>query len=162
MKVALVDEADDEATVRMELDRQRSKTDTSFGALSTSKSSCRSTNPETASYQNDLGYRPYQPEKIPAEDQEDIADVVSSDRTPAPVLSNSALNTNLKKEILRELRKPGKNYGKLFDALKRVNGDLSTRRDFVAAVILHAKRYKKSSLVEQLENYMSTLQRSAQ
>ncbi|KAE8627178.1 hypothetical protein XENTR_v10006897 [Xenopus tropicalis] len=70
-------------------------------------------------------------------------------------------NIELKAQILREIRKPGRKYGIIFTLLKDVQGDLQTRLLFLQNVIKEAARFKKRMLIEQLEGFLEEIHRRA-
>ncbi|XP_041439144.1 integrator complex subunit 6-B isoform X2 [Xenopus laevis] len=68
-------------------------------------------------------------------------------------------NIELKAQILKEIRKPGRKYGIIFTLLKDVQGDLQTRLLFLQHVIKEATRFKKRMLIEQLEGFLEEIHR---
>lgn len=62
-------------------------------------------------------------------------------------------NHQLKKMIIKEVRKPGKNFAKLFEGLQNVKGDLDTKYLFVNSIIHEASRFKRRLLIEKLEMF---------
>ncbi|OCT95975.1 hypothetical protein XELAEV_18013667mg [Xenopus laevis] len=70
-------------------------------------------------------------------------------------------NIELKAQILKEIRKPGRKYGIIFTLLKDVQGDLQTRLLFLQNVIKEAARFKKRNLIEQLEGFLEEIHRRA-
>jgi len=72
-----------------------------------------------------------------------------------PQITN--INTPLKTEIIKDIRKPGKNYEEIFNKLKGIQGDSQTKKAFVQEIIQEAKRFKKAQLVLQLEAYFKTV-----
>lgn len=73
-----------------------------------------------------------------------------------PQTMNSG-NLSLKTDIIKVLRKPGKNYEEIFSKLKGLQGDIATKQAFVQEVIQEAKRFKKAILVQQLETYFKAI-----
>ncbi|XP_066542774.1 integrator complex subunit 6 isoform X1 [Hoplias malabaricus] len=67
------------------------------------------------------------------------------------------LNTELKVLIIKEIRKPGRRYEKIFYLLKQIQGSLETRLLFLQAIIKEAARFKKRVLIEQLENFLEEI-----
>eukprot|EP01135_Chromosphaera_perkinsii_P003801 Nk52_evm47s255 gene=Nk52_evmTU47s255 len=59
----------------------------------------------------------------------------------------------IKNTIVKELKKPGKNYDGIFANLKRVKGDSGSKKAFVSEIIVEAKRYKKHLLIKQLQDF---------
>ncbi|XP_074658084.1 integrator complex subunit 6-like [Tubulanus polymorphus] len=62
-------------------------------------------------------------------------------------------NTKVKIQVCKEIRKPGRKYDKVFDALELVQGTTEIRTAFVRDVIFEASRFKKHKLVELLKQY---------
>ncbi|XP_067848725.1 integrator complex subunit 6 isoform X3 [Heptranchias perlo] len=67
-------------------------------------------------------------------------------------------NTELRAQIIREIRKPGRHYENIFCLLKLVQGSLETRMVFVQNVIKEAARFKKRVLIEELEGILEEIQ----
>ncbi|XP_068602308.1 integrator complex subunit 6 [Brachionichthys hirsutus] len=67
------------------------------------------------------------------------------------------VNNELRALIVKEIRKPGRHFGKIFLLLKETQGTLDTRIIFVQNVIKEASRFKKRVLIEQLENFMEEI-----
>ncbi|KAK0040832.1 integrator complex subunit 6 [Biomphalaria pfeifferi] len=68
-----------------------------------------------------------------------------------------SFNRQLKRLITKEVKKPGKNFKKLFDQLKTVQGGVKVHAEFVKEIISEAQRFKRKSLVQDLEKFMHTL-----
>lgn len=75
--------------------------------------------------------------------------------------SHEEVNTELKAQIMKEIRKPGRKYERIFTLLKHVQGSLQTRLIFLQNVIKEAARFKKRMLIEQLENFLDEIHRRA-
>ncbi|XP_078415550.1 integrator complex subunit 6-like isoform X1 [Cetorhinus maximus] len=67
-------------------------------------------------------------------------------------------NTELRAQIFKEIRKPGRHYENIFYLLKLVQGSLETRMVFVQNVIKEAARFKKRVLIEELEGILEEIQ----
>ncbi|XP_048396463.2 integrator complex subunit 6 isoform X2 [Stegostoma tigrinum] len=67
-------------------------------------------------------------------------------------------NTELRAQIFREIRKPGRHYENIFYLLRLVQGSLETRMMFVQNVIKEAARFKKRVLIEELEGILEEIQ----
>ncbi|KAM8977603.1 integrator complex subunit 6 [Pelodytes ibericus] len=76
-----------------------------------------------------------------------------------PSRSYEEVNTALKAQIIKEIRKPGRKYEVIFSLLKDVQGDLQTRLLFLQNVIKEAARFKKRMLIEQLEGFLDEIHR---
>ncbi|XP_050804096.1 integrator complex subunit 6 isoform X5 [Gopherus flavomarginatus] len=69
------------------------------------------------------------------------------------------VNIELKAQIMKEIRKPGRKYERIFFLLKHVQGSLQTRLMFLQNVIKEASRFKKRMLIEQLEGFLEEIHR---
>lgn len=67
-------------------------------------------------------------------------------------------NIELRTQIFKEIRKPGRHYENIFYLLKLVQGSLETRMVFVQNVIKEAARFKKRVLIEELEGILEEIQ----
>jgi len=80
---------------------------------------------------------------------------------PINQTSSSALNTaennELKNIIIKELKKPSKQYDMIFEKLKLLRGGTDTKKAVVQEIIQQAKKYKKAALIGQLEQYERNL-----
>ncbi|KAL0985605.1 hypothetical protein UPYG_G00159340 [Umbra pygmaea] len=61
------------------------------------------------------------------------------------------VNTELRALITKEIRKPGRQYEKIFYFLKQIQGSFDTRLIFLQNIIKEAARFKRRMLIEQLE-----------
>ncbi|XP_053312294.1 integrator complex subunit 6 [Spea bombifrons] len=68
--------------------------------------------------------------------------------------SYEEVNVELKAQIVKEIRKPGRKYETIFSLLRNVQGSLQTQLVFLQNVIKEAARFKKRMLIEQLEGYL--------
>nr|XP_020825633.1 integrator complex subunit 6 isoform X3 [Phascolarctos cinereus] len=73
--------------------------------------------------------------------------------------SHEEVNIELKAQIMKEIRKPGRKYERIFTLLKHVQGSLQTRLIFLQNVIKEASRFKKRMLIEQLEGFLEEIHR---
>ncbi|XP_025929463.1 integrator complex subunit 6 isoform X4 [Apteryx rowi] len=73
--------------------------------------------------------------------------------------SSREINVELKAQIMKEIRKPGRKYERIFFLLKHVQGSLQTRLIFLQNVIKEATRFKKRMLIEQLESFLEEIHR---
>ncbi len=82
---------------------------------------------------------------------------------PEPALSKEELrrvfirNQNMRHLIFKEVKRPGKDHGKLFEMLRDLHGPPSVRRTYIRDVIIEARRFKRESLVDKLEQAMDDL-----
>ncbi|XP_069737752.1 integrator complex subunit 6 isoform X2 [Phaenicophaeus curvirostris] len=73
--------------------------------------------------------------------------------------SSREINIELRAQIMKEIRKPGRKYERIFFLLKHVQGSLQTRLIFLQNVIKEASRFKKRMLIEQLESFLEEIHR---
>ncbi|XP_032907233.1 integrator complex subunit 6 isoform X2 [Catharus ustulatus] len=73
--------------------------------------------------------------------------------------SSREINMELRAQIMKEIRKPGRKYERIFFLLKHVQGSLQTRLIFLQNVIKEASRFKKRMLIEQLESFLEEIHR---
>ncbi|XP_033637328.1 integrator complex subunit 6-like isoform X1 [Asterias rubens] len=66
-------------------------------------------------------------------------------------------NAKLKREIVKEVRKPGRDFSRLFMHLHTLQGDLDTKMVFVNGIIREAGRFKRRRLIEMLEAFQQAL-----
>ncbi|KAM7127524.1 integrator complex subunit 6 [Mycteria americana] len=83
----------------------------------------------------------------------------SKGRKPVHCRSSREINIELRAQIMKEIRKPGRKYERIFFLLKHVQGSLQTRLIFLQNVIKEASRFKKRMLIEQLESFLEEIHR---
>ncbi|XP_015131591.2 integrator complex subunit 6 isoform X3 [Gallus gallus] len=83
----------------------------------------------------------------------------SKGKKTVPCRSSREINIELRAKIMKEIRKPGRKYERIFSLLKHVQGSLQTRLIFLQNVIKEASRFKKRMLIEQLESFLEEIHR---
>ncbi|XP_064296986.1 integrator complex subunit 6 isoform X2 [Phalacrocorax carbo] len=83
----------------------------------------------------------------------------SKGKKPMHCRSSREINIELRAQIMKEIRKPGRKYERIFFLLKHVQGSLQTRLIFLQNVIKEASRFKKRMLIEQLESFLEEIHR---
>ncbi|XP_015707346.1 integrator complex subunit 6 isoform X2 [Coturnix japonica] len=83
----------------------------------------------------------------------------SKGKKTVPCRSSREINIELRAQIMKEIRKPGRKYERIFFLLKHVQGSLQTRLIFLQNVIKEASRFKKRMLIEQLESFLEEIHR---
>ncbi|XP_067122269.1 integrator complex subunit 6 [Centruroides vittatus] len=63
----------------------------------------------------------------------------------------------IRAEIFKEIRRPGRNFEKLFQRLQTFQGNMATRIFMVREVIQEAGRFKRKTLIKLLEDYEQKL-----
>ncbi|GFN89087.1 Dead/h (asp-glu-ala-asp/his) box polypeptide 26 (ddx26), mRNA protein [Plakobranchus ocellatus] len=66
-------------------------------------------------------------------------------------------NRRLKMSVIKEVKRPGRNFSELFKQLSTVRGSLKMQIDFVHEIIHEAKRFKRKSLIQELEKYIQVI-----
>uniref|UniRef100_A0A665WTU2 Integrator complex subunit 6 like n=1 Tax=Echeneis naucrates TaxID=173247 RepID=A0A665WTU2_ECHNA len=64
----------------------------------------------------------------------------------------------LRTRVIKEVRKPGRNYGTILSLLQQVKGPPNVKRYFIQHAIKEAIRFKKRVLIQQLELALATLE----
>ncbi|KAK2515157.1 Ints6 [Columba guinea] len=83
----------------------------------------------------------------------------SKGKKPVHCRSSREINIELRAQIMKEIRKPGRKYERIFFLLKHVQGNLQTRLIFLQNIIKEASRFKKRMLIEQLESFLEEIHR---
>ncbi|XP_041359584.1 integrator complex subunit 6-like [Gigantopelta aegis] len=71
-------------------------------------------------------------------------------------------NTKLRDVLCKEVRRPGRNYEKLFNTLTLMQGSLEIRCLFIRDIIREATRFKKKLLIRMLEDFERNLVNNAE
>ncbi|XP_043830240.1 integrator complex subunit 6-like [Dromiciops gliroides] len=64
---------------------------------------------------------------------------------------------SFKVQILKEVRKPGRNYEKIFTLLEKLHGSVETQKRLIFIAIKEAARFKKRVLIERLETLLEEI-----
>lgn len=67
-------------------------------------------------------------------------------------------NAELRTRVMKEVRKPGRNYEAIFRLLEEVKGPASVQRYFIHHAIKEAARFKKRVLIQQLETALEEIE----
>lgn len=67
-------------------------------------------------------------------------------------------NAELRSRVIKEVRKPGRNYEEIFRLLEEVKGPVSVQRYFIHHAIKEAARFKKRVLIQQLETALEEIE----
>ncbi|KAM9326579.1 integrator complex subunit 6-like [Gastrophryne carolinensis] len=70
----------------------------------------------------------------------------------------SGSNADIKIRVMKEVRKPGRNYEKIFALLEAVQGPAHIQKNFIEFTIKEAARFKKKVLIQHLERFLSELE----
>lgn len=63
----------------------------------------------------------------------------------------------MRQMIFKEVKRPGRDHGRLFEMLRDLHGPGDVRREYIAGVVLEARRFKRKVLAETLEQKMDEL-----
>ncbi|XP_078067855.1 integrator complex subunit 6 isoform X3 [Mustelus asterias] len=89
---------------------------------------------------------------VTAESNPDLP-LANSDRVQIqPVVEGN--NAELRIRVMKEIRKPGRNYERLFRLLEGIQGPLDIQRNFIQNTIKEAARFKRRVLIQQLERVL--------
>ncbi|CAH2315176.1 Hypothetical predicted protein [Pelobates cultripes] len=66
-------------------------------------------------------------------------------------------NADIKIKVMKEVRKPGRNYQKIFSLLEEVQGPFDVQKTFIEFTMKEAARFKKRVLIQHLERTLSEL-----
>ncbi|XP_075855753.1 integrator complex subunit 6-like [Microcebus murinus] len=64
------------------------------------------------------------------------------------------INDDIKYQLMKEVRKFGRNYEKIFVLLEKVQGDSEVKKQFVEFTIKEATRFKRFVLIQQLKKIL--------
>ncbi|XP_075291419.1 integrator complex subunit 6-like isoform X4 [Opisthocomus hoazin] len=67
-------------------------------------------------------------------------------------------NADVKIKVMKEVRKPGRNYEKIFSLLEEVQGPVEIQKYFIEFAIKEAARFKKRVLIQHLERILEELE----
>ncbi|XP_042196829.1 integrator complex subunit 6 isoform X2 [Callorhinchus milii] len=66
-------------------------------------------------------------------------------------------NAELRVKLMKEIRKPGRNYKRIFSLLEEVKGPLEIQRSVIQSIIKEAARFKRRVLIQQLERALEDI-----
>jgi len=68
-----------------------------------------------------------------------------------------AFNRQLKSFIIKQVKRPGRDFSRLFEQLATVRGNPKVQTEFVREIIHEAQRFKRRSLIFELEQFIQQL-----
>ncbi|KPP76447.1 integrator complex subunit 6-like [Scleropages formosus] len=80
---------------------------------------------------------------------EEAGDTVTAGTVFVPPLDGT--NAELRMRVIKEVRKPGRNFKAIFSLLEEVKGPIEVQKYFIHNAIKEAARFKKRVLIQQLE-----------
>ncbi|XP_053570796.1 integrator complex subunit 6 [Bombina bombina] len=93
--------------------------------------------------------------------------LITNESTSSMLLPNSlnemksiidGTNADIKVRVMKEVRKPGRNYEKIFALLEQVQGPFEIQKTFFEFTMKEASRFKKRVLMQHLERMLSELE----
>ncbi|XP_006881953.1 PREDICTED: protein DDX26B-like [Elephantulus edwardii] len=67
------------------------------------------------------------------------------------------INADIKHQLMKEVRKFGRKYDRIFILLEEVQGPLEMKKEFVEFTIREAARFKRRDLIQRLEQFLENL-----
>ncbi|XP_034504820.1 integrator complex subunit 6-like [Ailuropoda melanoleuca] len=68
------------------------------------------------------------------------------------------INDDIKYQLMKEVRKFGRKYERIFTLLEEVQGPLAVKKQFVEFTIKEAARFKRGVLIQQLEKVLEKIE----
>ncbi|XP_026319530.1 integrator complex subunit 6 isoform X2 [Hyposmocoma kahamanoa] len=69
-------------------------------------------------------------------------------------------NLNVRSEVYRAVRRPGKDFTKLFEHLKQLQGGVDIKKEVIRDVINESLRFKRKALAKLLEDFLAGLEKN--
>ncbi|XP_014356267.2 integrator complex subunit 6 [Papilio machaon] len=69
-------------------------------------------------------------------------------------------NLNVRSEVYRAVRRPGRDFTKLFEYLKDLKGSVDVKKEVIRDVISESLRFKRKGLAKLLEDFLESLERN--
>ncbi|XP_030065664.1 integrator complex subunit 6-like isoform X1 [Microcaecilia unicolor] len=111
---------------------------------------------------NALGRGPLENYDVPMDDQELVGEstsgVAASNSLKSTLCMVEGTNADIKIKVMKEVRKPGRNYEKIFMLLEEVEGPIEIQKTFIEFTIKEAARFKKRVLIQHLERALSEME----
>ncbi|XP_071547298.1 integrator complex subunit 6 isoform X1 [Panulirus ornatus] len=83
--------------------------------------------------------------------------ISANPNTPADTQATKTYNKELKMDCFKLVKKPGRDFRKLFDQLNTVQGSYESRLKMVKDVVHEASRFKRHSLVKLLTQFLDSM-----
>ncbi|XP_075797136.1 integrator complex subunit 6-like isoform X2 [Pelodiscus sinensis] len=97
----------------------------------------------------------------PVDDQKIVVESTSGTVPNSLQITHSMLegnNADIKIKVMKEVRKPGRNYEKIFTLLEEVQGPMEIQKYFIEFAIKEAARFKKRVLIQHLERILEEIE----
>ncbi|XP_063839642.1 integrator complex subunit 6-B [Ostrinia nubilalis] len=69
-------------------------------------------------------------------------------------------NLDVRSEVFRAIRRPGRDFSKLFEHLKQLKGGVDTKKEVLRDVINESLRFKRKALAKLLEDFLAGLDKN--
>ncbi|CAK1601893.1 unnamed protein product [Parnassius mnemosyne] len=69
-------------------------------------------------------------------------------------------NLNVRSEVYRAVRRPGRDFTKLFECLKQLKGSVEIKKEVIRDVISESLRFKRKGLAKLLEDFLLSLEKN--
>ncbi|XP_026493645.1 integrator complex subunit 6 [Vanessa tameamea] len=69
-------------------------------------------------------------------------------------------NLEVRSEVYRAVRRPGKDFTKLFEYLKQLKGSVDVKKEVIRDVISESLRFKRKTLAQLLEDFLAGLEKN--
>ncbi|XP_067404138.1 integrator complex subunit 6-like isoform X4 [Emydura macquarii macquarii] len=101
---------------------------------------------------------------VPVDDQKMVVESTSGTVPNSLQITHTMLegnNADIKIKVMKEVRKPGRNYEKIFSLLEEVQGPMEIQKYFIEFAIKEAARFKKRVLIQHLERILEEIEFSS-
>ncbi|XP_070616126.1 integrator complex subunit 6-like isoform X1 [Erythrolamprus reginae] len=101
---------------------------------------------------------------ISAEDQKLLVEPASGTVPNSVKITSNMFEGNnevIKIKVMKEVRKPGRNYEKIFSLLEEIQGPAEVQKYFIEFAIKEATRFKKRVLIQHLERILEEIEFSS-
>uniref|UniRef100_A0A8C4YH11 Integrator complex subunit 6 like n=1 Tax=Gopherus evgoodei TaxID=1825980 RepID=A0A8C4YH11_9SAUR len=101
---------------------------------------------------------------MPVDDQKMVLESTSGTVPDSLQITPTMLegnNADIKIKVMKEVRKPGRNYEKIFALLEEVQGPMEIQKYFIEFAIKEAARFKKRVLIQHLERILEEIEFSS-
>lgn len=69
-------------------------------------------------------------------------------------------NLDVRAEVYRAVRRPGKDFSKLFEHLKQLKGSVDVKKEVIRDIINESLRFKRKALAKLLEDFLAGLEKN--
>uniref|UniRef100_A0A672HPB3 Integrator complex subunit 6-like n=1 Tax=Salarias fasciatus TaxID=181472 RepID=A0A672HPB3_SALFA len=97
-------------------------------------------------------------DRLSPQSQADSAEAEAAEQEPVFIAPLDGTQAELRTRVIKEVRKPGRNYDAIVGLLQQVKGSQDVQRYFIQHAIKEAVRFKKRVLIQQLELALAELE----